>query len=147
MTSTFKMITVAGMLAILSGCTALSGGSGNYSCEGMGGDAEEGCMSVRDTYEDTHVLDDTNAVEPTQVALENARHVAESYVSPQLPNRPVPVRTPAEVMRIWVAPWESDRGDLMTNGYVYTEIEPRRWTLGDQPGGQNTRTLDPLSPQ
>jgi hypothetical protein len=33
-------------------------------------------------------------------------------------------------MRIWIAPWEDSRGDLHAPGYLYTEIDPRRWTLG-----------------
>jgi conjugal transfer pilus assembly protein TraV len=33
-------------------------------------------------------------------------------------------------MRVWIAPWEDSRGDLHAPGYLYTEIEPRRWTLG-----------------
>ena len=41
----------------------------------------------------------------------------------------VPRRAPARVMRIWIAPWEDSRGDLHAPGYIYTEIEPRRWTL------------------
>jgi len=41
----------------------------------------------------------------------------------------VPRRAPARVMRIWIAPWEDSRGDLHAPGYLYTEIEPRRWTL------------------
>ena len=32
-------------------------------------------------------------------------------------------------MRIWIAPWEDSRGDLHAPGYLYTEIDPRRWTL------------------
>jgi hypothetical protein len=32
-------------------------------------------------------------------------------------------------MRIWIAPWEDSRGDLHAPGYLYTEIEPRRWAL------------------
>lgn len=34
-------------------------------------------------------------------------------------------------MRIWVAPWEDTNGDLIISGYLYTEIEPRRWVIGD----------------
>lgn len=41
-----------------------------------------------------------------------------------------PVRTAARVMRIWVAPYEDARGDLHAPGFVYTEIEPRRWAYG-----------------
>lgn len=56
--------------------------------------------------------------------------VIDNYVAPRLPDKPVPIRTPAQVMRIWVAPWEDTNGDLITTGYVYTEIEPRRWVIG-----------------
>ena len=56
----------------------------------------------------------------------------------QLPQRqpvpkiddPTPIRTPAQVMRIWIAPWEDSDGDLMVSNYVYTELEPRRWMIG-----------------
>lgn len=41
-----------------------------------------------------------------------------------------PVRTAARVMRIWVAPYEDAKGDLHAPGFVYTEIEPRRWAYG-----------------
>jgi hypothetical protein len=42
---------------------------------------------------------------------------------------PAALRVPARVMRIWIAPWEDSRGDLHAPGYLYTEIEPRRWAL------------------
>lgn len=53
--------------------------------------------------------------------------ITQNFVTPRLPYAPVPVRTPAMVMRIWVAPYEDLNGDLNAPGYVYTEIEPRRW--------------------
>jgi len=49
-------------------------------------------------------------------------------------------------MRIWVAPWEGKDGDLNVPGYVYTEIEPRRWELGN-PSPKVTPTLRPLQIQ
>ena len=70
--------------------------------------------------------------------------VPANFVAPRLPDHPVPVRTPAQVMRVWVAPWESDQGDLMTVGYLYTEIEPRRWVLGEPQGAQTNRSFAPL---
>ena len=45
-------------------------------------------------------------------------------------DRPTPVRTPAQVMRVWVAPWEDTRGVLHIGGYHYVEVVARRWTLG-----------------
>ncbi|MDT4866639.1 Type IV conjugative transfer system lipoprotein (TraV) [compost metagenome] len=43
---------------------------------------------------------------------------------------PLPIRTQAVVMRIAVAPWEDENGDLNIPGFIYTEIEPRRWEIG-----------------
>lgn len=44
---------------------------------------------------------------------------------------PRPIRTPAKVMRIYIAPWVGKDGDLTMPTYVFTEIEPRRWTIGE----------------
>jgi len=50
----------------------------------------------------------------------------------------LPLRSPSEIMRIWVAPWEADSGDLNMSGYVFTELRPRRWQVGPQAiGGSN----------
>ena len=73
--------------------------------------------------------------------------VINNYVAPRLPSEPVPVRTPSQVMRIWIAPYVDTAGDLVAPGYVYTEIEPRRWIYpnDDQWGmGGNSRTYTPL---
>lgn len=56
--------------------------------------------------------------------------------APNLPalralDSPRPIRTPAQVMRIYVAPWVDESGDLTMPTYVFTEIEPRRWTIGE----------------
>ena len=43
-----------------------------------------------------------------------------------------------------MAPWEDDDGDLHADGFMYTEIESRRWNLGDRfksPGS----AISPLS--
>lgn len=44
-------------------------------------------------------------------------------------DRPTPVRTPAQVMRVWIAPWEDNRGVLHVGGYHFMEVIARRWTL------------------
>lgn len=43
---------------------------------------------------------------------------------------PMPVMAKAKVLRIWVAPWIDEKEDLRWPGYVFTEITPRRWTIG-----------------
>jgi len=36
-------------------------------------------------------------------------------------------------MRIAIDPWEDVKGDLHVPGFIYTEIEPRRWEVGARP--------------
>ena len=47
------------------------------------------------------------------------------------PDYTLPIRTPATVMRIWVAPWVDSNDDLMMSGYIYSEINKRRWMIGE----------------
>jgi len=64
-------------------------------------------------------------------AIDGTRVVSAEHVRAPAPGA-VPLRTPARVMRIWIAPWEDSRGDLHAPGYLYTEIEPRHWALDDR---------------
>jgi hypothetical protein len=61
-------------------------------------------------------------------AIAGTRVVSAGAPLPRLED-PAALRVPARVMRIWIAPWEDSRGDLHAPGYLYTEIEPRRWAL------------------
>ncbi len=70
--------------------------------------------------------------------------VINNYVAPAMPTDPVPIRTPAQVMRIWVGPYVDTNGDLVAPGIVYTEIEPRRWIYPDDANGGNSRSFTPL---
>lgn len=45
----------------------------------------------------------------------------------------IPVRTPATVMRIWIAPWIDKNDDLHLPSHLYTEVEPRKWSIGSLP--------------
>lgn len=55
-----------------------------------------------------------------------------------------PVRTPAQVMRIYIAPWVSTDGALTMAQYVFTEITPRTWTIGERAPAMGTRHFYPL---
>lgn len=141
----FGQLIATGATVVLTGCSSLSVGSSEYACPGMPDGVQ--CMSTRDVYAATN---DGNVPRPLvkgekvneQASDEGSLQYVGStdpqqdfintYVAPQLPDRPVPIRTPAQVMRIWIAPWEDTNGDLITTGYVHTEIEPRRWVIADQ---------------
>ncbi|QHS38455.1 type IV conjugative transfer system lipoprotein TraV (plasmid) [Alcaligenes faecalis] len=139
-----QLITLA-VAALLTGCSSLNIGNSDYACPGMPDGIQ--CMSTLEVYAMTN---DGNVPRPMnkdekdyerKKNEESLQHIGSTdtqqdfintYVAPQLPDRPVPIRTPAQVMRIWVAPWEDTNGDLITTGYVHTEIEPRRWVVAEQ---------------
>ena len=50
---------------------------------------------------------------------------------------------PSRVLRIWIAPWEDEAGRLHVPGFTYAEIEPRRWSIGEDQPGRGMR-LKPL---
>jgi len=60
-------------------------------------------------------------------------------------DRRIPVRTPAVVMRVWVAPYEDKHGDLHLAGLIFTEIEQRTWQIGAPGGGAPSNLMDPLA--
>ena len=88
-----------------------------------------GCATTRPGEPAAAARSETDAEAHEAPAIAGTRVVATGPVLPR-PEGPVPLRVPAQVMRVWIAPWEDSRGDLHAPGYLYTEIEPRRWTLG-----------------
>ena len=86
------------------------------------------------------------AGEPAEPVAEEATTVSTGPVLPR-PEGPVPIRLPAQVLRVWIAPWEDAHGDLHAPGYVYTEVVPRRWSLGEPASAMATQRITPLQVQ
>jgi conjugal transfer pilus assembly protein TraV len=116
------------LVALLSaGCAT------QYGCKGMPDDPQ--CLSTTEAYQVTDkALPEPSKPEASKIeavkaggAVSLPRHSRQPV--PKIDD-PTPIRTPAQVMRIWIAPWEDSDGDLMVSGYVYTELEPRRWMIG-----------------
>ena len=147
----------------LQGCS-LGIGESDFSCKNIGEGTK--CTNTWDIYKMTNngkspsemrkeakeakegkkTVSET--VDPTQGG--NNDYVIDNFVTPNLPNRPVPVRTPAIVMRVWYAPYTDADGNFVVPGYSYIEIEPRKWTLGVHNQGQtvaNTHVFEPLKTQ
>jgi conjugal transfer pilus assembly protein TraV len=121
-------------LPVLLGWIVLfsTGCATQYGCKGMPDDPK--CLSTTEAYQVTDkALPEPPKAEPTKIESVKAgaagfpRHARQPV--PKIDD-PTPIRTPAQVMRIWIAPWEDGDGDLMVSGYVYTELEPRRWMIG-----------------
>jgi conjugal transfer pilus assembly protein TraV len=42
----------------------------------------------------------------------------------------LPLRTPPEILRIWIAPWEDSSGALHSGSYIYLVVDSGKWILG-----------------
>ena len=127
-TVTLKLSTLLLSVMTLTGCASFGVGDDEYNCSGIPDGTR--CMSARDVYNSSNEVNETQLI----ISGANRAHdeVYDDYVAPRLPNQPIPIRTPSKVMRIWIAPWEDNNGDLIVSGHIYTEIEPRKWVIGDK---------------
>ena len=132
-------------LAALSGCSSVmnTAGSSDYSCPGMPNGVV--CKTPLAVYKSTH-LDSpitefdlpigsssvSDAQGGTSVANVTARmaSIAVGTMSKKDASGPRPVREPALVARIWIAPWVDKQDNLHLAETQYTEIKPRTWTVG-----------------
>jgi conjugal transfer pilus assembly protein TraV len=132
----FPKIVLIVIIGAAQGCSWIGLGQGNFSCPG--GIEGVRCMSARQVYQATESSD------YVKVASEDDKKGESTSTTPLITGQrtsqvavpsikqPIPIRTQAKVMRIWMAPWEDDDGDLHADGYLYTEIENRRWNLGER---------------
>lgn len=151
-----KLITAALAAAALSGCTLMGFDvpRSNFGCSGM----PEGvkCMSAQEVFEATENSDHVNGEVAKQYRAEQGKEPGAASnknagaAAPQLQqatptaDKPQPVRHPAKVMRVWINSFEDDDGDLYAGQYVFTEIEPRRWSVGSERGKDST-SMNPLN--
>lgn len=156
----YKLIAMCAAAFVVTGCSnMLSIGSTEYACKGM----PEGvsCMSAKDVYSATENENYKTMLQAEQQAAKDGSDksdkvdgepttrvlYAEGTDNAPIPMRarnPLPIRTQAVVMRIAVDPWEDENGDLYVPGFIYTEIEPRRWEIGARQTSAGT-TLKPLA--
>ena len=165
----YRLLTVLAFVATTSGCASI--GAEDYGCSGIPDGVT--CMSTRDVFDSSNSGStpvrvvksdenydrdsrDSNDDEEASSEKNNSQEVnservsdpvVDTFVTPRIPDKPIPIRTPAQVMRIWVATWEDkNSGALMAPGYVYTEVEPRKWVIGktESAAQQQGRTFKPL---
>ena len=140
-------------LAVVGALTLLQVGCGTTSKFTCGAPQGIPCLSVQEVYERTEFSSSITADSQPPAASMPAASL--SYTSPDTV-RPAPVvieegslmiaptdsspapvsdalLTGARVIRVWVAPWEDRRGDLHMSGYVFSEVQGRRWRVGNTP--------------
>ena len=127
-------------MALLEGCAS------TFGCKGFPNSPI--CKSAMEAYKATDGAKVENPMEAQNLPLDSARsgdpkgHLAGLKALPKMIEANA-VRTPPKVMRIWIAPFEDSDGDLQVGGFVFTELEARRWLIG-QPGGKGHPALRPL---
>ncbi|OAI23919.1 TraV family lipoprotein [Methylomonas koyamae] len=101
-----------------------------YGCKGM--PDEPSCLSTTQAYQVTNTAITEAPAENNPSSETTSTPALALPLQQPVPKieDPTPIRTPSQVMRIWIAPWEDTDGDLMVSNYVYTELEPRRWMIG-----------------
>lgn len=127
--------------ATLGGCSSLlnPAGESTFSCPGMPQGVT--CKSPAAVYRSTNgslpIADsDLPMGEKTGGAPEVGAIVLPGITSgslrspDEIANSPAPVRAPAQIMRVWIAPWVDKNDNLNYPGVIYTEITPRRWAVG-----------------
>lgn len=126
-----RVVFVILIALMLSGCM-----SPGYNCKGV----PEGvsCMSAREVYNATEYADRLGGTNPagspvakTTVNGASMPSGAATAVQGYTEDNPLPIRMPEKVMEIWIAPWEDNQGSLHMASTIYTEIEQRRWTVGE----------------
>lgn len=126
-----------------AGCAV---GQSGYSCAGIPEGVQ--CENARTVLEASKATDGpvTSAAVEHSERSDGASHVGLlAGMVPAEVSGAVPLRTPSRVMRIWYAPWENESGDLHVAKIVYTEIEARRWTIGE-PAPTRPKDITPLQP-
>lgn len=131
-------------VGLLAGCSSLNPYQNDFGCEGH----PEGvnCKSTREVYRLTDYKealgpedkgdpkDKKNRKQekqPGQAATSPAPDPAAAAVQGLGYEGPIPLRTSAQVMRIWLAPWESQDGALHMPSYLYVEVAERKWAVGE----------------
>lgn len=148
---------ISSVLLGLGGCASSvnTAGSADFACPGMpmGVTCKTPGAVYKSTNQDLPVTDfDTPlgslllnqnqslasaaAAQTLQPGGQAAKTISTAYSLPTVASierktaRPKPVREPAQVMRIWIAPWVDNQDTLHLAQLHYSEIVPRTWTVG-----------------
>lgn len=142
-----RCLVLSLVLSLLTGCSTLNPYNSDFGCEGHPDGVN--CMSAREVYRETDYKPslsredmqdkkgnkkDKKQDQQLPAGASSANPAVDqptSAVQGMPYEGPLPLRTTAQVMRIWVAPWESRDGALNMPSYIYVEVVDRKWTVGE----------------
>ncbi len=123
----FKMAFATFFLILATGCA-----SNKYACKGY--PQGVACADPVTVYQLTEERDQVSSENLNKKSPEEdgrRKEVVEGILRPPV-DMTKPVLQPAQVLRIWIAPWVDEYQDLHGASHVFTEITPRRWSFGAQ---------------
>lgn len=139
------MRTSAALLAVAalaSGCGSFSGldGSSTFACKAPDGVA---CTSVSGVYANPPVAEDAGRTKSGSSSVVEKSEPGKTMkpVDPALPSygatkffhsipaNGTPILTPPRVLRVWVAPWKDQDGDLRDQSFLYVMWDRGEWNL------------------
>lgn len=149
-----SQLALAAAVASLTGCATNYSGldaDSKFACKAPDGVT---CMSVSGIYANAKAnnlpglrkRDDSQNIEKTDQAIGD-RVVQRIYNAPEntvalagptektspksmgAPNSGPPLRTPERILRVWLAPFEDQEGDLHDQKYFYVTVNSGAWTI------------------
>jgi len=141
-TRKIKLIVLVSGLLQLTACSLFNIGESTFFCDDPDNVTALTCKTPTAVYKSTNGPLEINAHDvPAGMTLKEykAKKAAKSAEQTREVDSavngagayPLPVRSAAQVMRIWIAPWEDKAGDLHTPGLLFTEVTPRKWNVGE----------------
>ena len=125
-----RALSVLACLIFFEGC------AGSYGCKGFPNLPV--CQSADQAYQATNGPSMGNETGPAKESQTMSKGNDDTANEAMKAGRADP-----SILRIWMAPFEDEDGDLQSTRYVFTDLEPGRWTLGSG-GQQQTIRLTPL---
>ncbi len=144
-------LPLAAVAFTLAGCGSMTGfteAEGHFACKAPPGVS---CKSVSGVYANAQVGNlpglraGSNSAEQVP-GTRPAATVPPAYVADPLPIAlpGVPIRTQPRMVRIWVAPWVDEEGDLHDQSYIYMVLSNGRWMVDSSRKETVQRTLKQL---
>lgn len=121
------------VVAILSGCTSLSGydAKSSFACKAPDGIL---CESMSGIYANAMANNLPGQQvnrhrKNAEVAIpENKQHKKNGLLTEALDSG-MPIRSQPRILRVWFAPWEDSAGDLHDQSHVYLTVDHGRWLI------------------
>jgi conjugal transfer pilus assembly protein TraV len=132
------MLLVAALAVAAGGCGTFSGldGSSSFTCKATTPEGG-GCQSISEAYARNTGREyarpqPAGADADAKPKAPLPTMPAAAKLSPRdmdAPNSGMPIRQPPLVLRVWVAPWEDEAGDLHDQSYFYTMVHSGKWMI------------------